>query len=84
MGKGDIELGAHGGSLVLQVQVAQGYRRTQTSRRFAEKLRLGWVRDVLVSASVTIGAVLCMGRVVAWAAGAASGFGDIKQNSPET
>lgn len=56
--KGNIELGAHGGSLVLQVQVAQGYRRAQTSRRFAEKLRFGWVRDALVSASVAIGAVL--------------------------
>ena len=29
-------------------------------------------------------AVLYMGRVVVWAVGAASGFGDIKQNSPET
>ncbi|RHL25169.1 hypothetical protein DW029_04135 [Collinsella sp. AF38-3AC] len=41
--------------MVLQVQVAQGYRRAQTSRRFAEKLRFGWVRDALVSASVAIG-----------------------------
>jgi len=29
--------------LVLQVQVAQGYRRAQTSRRFAEKLRCGLI-----------------------------------------
>ena len=28
-------------------------------------------------------AVLRMGGVVVWAVGAASGFGDIKQNSPE-
>jgi len=40
--------------LVLQVQVAQGYRRVWTLWRFAEKLRLGWVRDALVSASVAI------------------------------
>ena len=40
----------------------------------AESAGIGtWVAD----------AVLCMGRVVAWAVGAASGFGDIKQNSPE-
>ena len=30
MRKGDIELDAHGGSLVLQVQVTQGYRRVWT------------------------------------------------------
>lgn len=28
-------------------------------------------------------AVLCMDRVVVWVVGVASGFGDIKQNSPE-
>ena len=40
----------------------------------AESAGIGtWVAD----------AVLCMDRVVVWAVGAASGFGDIKQNSPE-